>query len=223
MAPPIDAFATPSLAPSRLGLEDKLRVFPELYQVRDEKRCNRIDLIEYQREGISLGLPVLPRAAAGVPGRRSPPTAACRGSPPQHRATMNQTPITDIDAYMTDLGRRARAASRALARADTGAKDAALLAIADAIDRSRAAIAAANRPDLEAGAAKGLDAALLDRLELTPRAHRRHDRGAAPDRRACRTPSVPSPTSTTAPPVSRSGGCGCRWGSSASSTSPAPT
>ncbi len=81
---------------------------------------------------------------------------------------MHQTQISDIDAYMTDLGRRARAASRLLARASTGAKNLALGAIADAIDLSRDAIASANRADLEAGAAKGLDAALLDRLELTP-------------------------------------------------------
>ncbi len=81
---------------------------------------------------------------------------------------MNDIQTTDIDSYMADLGRRARIASRALARASTGAKNRALCAIADAIDGSREAIAGANRQDLDAGAAKGLDAALLDRLELTP-------------------------------------------------------
>jgi len=81
---------------------------------------------------------------------------------------MNDNRITDIDDYMADLGRRARAASRALARASTGAKNQALTAIADAVDASRAALSDANRQDLEAGAAKGLDDALLDRLELTP-------------------------------------------------------
>jgi glutamate-5-semialdehyde dehydrogenase len=81
---------------------------------------------------------------------------------------MSHPAINDIDAYMADLGRRARAASRDLARAGTKAKDLALHAIADAIDGSRDALAAANREDLDAGAAKGLDAALLDRLELTP-------------------------------------------------------
>jgi glutamate-5-semialdehyde dehydrogenase len=78
---------------------------------------------------------------------------------------MSHETITDIAAYMADLGRRARAASRDLARASTKAKDEALNAIADAIDASRAALGAANAQDL--GAAKGLDAALLDRLELT--------------------------------------------------------
>ena len=43
---------------------------------------------------------------------------------------MNQTPITDVAAYMQELGAQARAASRALARANTGQKDAALLAVA---------------------------------------------------------------------------------------------
>ncbi len=81
---------------------------------------------------------------------------------------MKATQIDDIDSYMNDLGRRARAASRDLARASTRDKDLALTAIADAIDASREGIGAANRRDLEAGAAKGLDAALLDRLELTP-------------------------------------------------------
>ena len=81
---------------------------------------------------------------------------------------MSEQPITDVAAYMADLGSRARAASRALARAETRAKDNALLAIAEAIDASREVIAAANAEDLAAGAAKGLDAAMLDRLALTP-------------------------------------------------------
>ena len=81
---------------------------------------------------------------------------------------MSEQPITDVAAYMADLGSRARAASRALARAETRAKDNALLAIATAIDASREVIAAANAEDLAAGAAKGLDAAMLDRLALTP-------------------------------------------------------
>ncbi len=76
--------------------------------------------------------------------------------------------IIDITAYMRDLGQRARAASRLLARATTGRKNAALQAIADDIGSSREALMTENRRDLEAGAAKGLDSALLDRLELTP-------------------------------------------------------
>jgi glutamate-5-semialdehyde dehydrogenase len=81
---------------------------------------------------------------------------------------MSQETANDINAYMAELGRRARAASRVLARAGTGAKDQALHAIADTIDSRRSAITAANGQDLESASAKGLDAALLDRLQLTP-------------------------------------------------------
>ena len=80
---------------------------------------------------------------------------------------MSERQISDIDAYMSGLGQRARAASRDLARAATRSKNAALLAIASEINDRRHAIVSANRVDLERGAAKGLDAALLDRLELT--------------------------------------------------------
>ncbi len=76
--------------------------------------------------------------------------------------------ITDVAAYMQELGARARIASRALARATTGQKDAALLAIAAGLDANRNSLMVENRKDMKAGAAKGLDAALLDRLELTP-------------------------------------------------------
>jgi glutamate-5-semialdehyde dehydrogenase len=79
-----------------------------------------------------------------------------------------ETKITDVGDYMSDVGRRARAASRSMARASTRAKNAALNAIASDLDASRERLALANAADLEAGAAKGLDAALLDRLELTP-------------------------------------------------------
>ena len=75
--------------------------------------------------------------------------------------------VTDVSAYMQDLGRRARIASRAIAaNGDTAAKNAALHAIANDLDARRNDLIAANRRDLEAGAAKGLDAALLDRLGL---------------------------------------------------------
>jgi glutamate-5-semialdehyde dehydrogenase len=81
---------------------------------------------------------------------------------------MHDPDITDVAAYMATVGARARAAARAMARAETAAKDAALGAIAAALDGARDALGQANAADLEAGAAKGLDAALLDRLELTP-------------------------------------------------------
>ncbi len=80
--------------------------------------------------------------------------------------SQTETRISDIGAYMAELGQRARAASRRLAAADSNAKNAALNAIADDLEANRAALIEENRRDLEAGRAKGLDAALLDRLEL---------------------------------------------------------
>lgn len=74
----------------------------------------------------------------------------------------------DIKKYMNELGQKARAASRELNRANTGQKNAALLAIADAIESRSPELLAANKIDMDAGAKNGLDEALLDRLELNP-------------------------------------------------------
>ena len=73
----------------------------------------------------------------------------------------------DIKEYMQTVGRQARAASRRLATASTAEKNAALLHIAAAIRRDKAALLAANAEDLAAARAAGLEAALLDRLTLT--------------------------------------------------------
>ncbi len=74
----------------------------------------------------------------------------------------------DVKQYMQSVGQRARAASRDMARAKTAAKNAALLNIAAAIESDQAALLAANAKDLAQGRLDGLDAALLDRLELNP-------------------------------------------------------
>lgn len=73
-----------------------------------------------------------------------------------------------VQDYMHNLGRQARAASRLMAAADTGRKNSALLAIGEAVDAARELLAAENARDMDAGRTNGLDAALLDRLELTP-------------------------------------------------------
>jgi glutamate-5-semialdehyde dehydrogenase len=70
-------------------------------------------------------------------------------------------------AAVTDLGRRAKAASRALGTASTDAKNGALLAAADVLEERAPEILAANREDLDAAAAAGMDAGPLDRLRLT--------------------------------------------------------
>jgi glutamate-5-semialdehyde dehydrogenase len=67
---------------------------------------------------------------------------------------------------VAELCLTAREASRALAALPTGTKDAALHAIADALEAATDEILAANALDMEAGRAAGLDAALLDRLAL---------------------------------------------------------
>ncbi len=72
----------------------------------------------------------------------------------------------DVKQYMQDLGQRARAASRAMARANTGAKNDALLHIATALEAAQAELIAENARDLEQGRKDGLDEALLDRLAL---------------------------------------------------------
>jgi glutamate-5-semialdehyde dehydrogenase len=76
--------------------------------------------------------------------------------------------MPDIDSYMNTLGVQARAAARIMARATTAQKNAALLAMVDAIETARSNLLAANAADLTAAGAKGLDAAMLDRLTLTP-------------------------------------------------------
>ena len=73
----------------------------------------------------------------------------------------------NVAAYMTQLGQQARAAAREVARSSTDVRNHALSATADALDRARSELAQANQKDLENGRANGLDAAMLDRLELT--------------------------------------------------------
>ena len=75
--------------------------------------------------------------------------------------------IRDIKLYMRQVGVEARAASRVLARADTIAKDSALVAAAAAIRRDAARLLAANAEDVAEARAGGLEPALLDRLALT--------------------------------------------------------
>jgi len=73
----------------------------------------------------------------------------------------------DITAHMHQLGRQARAASRAMARANTATRNRALELIAAAIERDAAELRAANGQDLDAAQAAGLAPALMDRLALS--------------------------------------------------------
>lgn len=76
-------------------------------------------------------------------------------------------PNLDVEAYVMQLGQQARAASRLLASTTTAQRNAALEATAETIEQHRAQLQSANREDLENGRAAGLDAAMLDRLQLT--------------------------------------------------------
>ena len=75
--------------------------------------------------------------------------------------------INDVNAYMEELGRAARAASRHTAAASTSAKNTALLAMAQQIRAQQDVLLAANAADLEEALRNGLEASLIDRLTLS--------------------------------------------------------
>ncbi len=81
---------------------------------------------------------------------------------------LDKTKTGDVAAIMAEIGARARAAAVPLAIASTESKNTALLAMADAIVASQAAILAANAIDMANGEKAGLSSAMLDRLKLTP-------------------------------------------------------
>ena len=74
----------------------------------------------------------------------------------------------DIKAHVHQLGRQAREAARALARADTDAKNRALAAMAAEIRRHSQAILKANATDVAHAKGEGRDGAFVERLTLTP-------------------------------------------------------
>ena len=69
---------------------------------------------------------------------------------------------------LTETGKRARAASRVLACTTTGQRNAALTAIAAALEVNAAAVLAENEKDLAAAKENGMIASTQDRLRLTP-------------------------------------------------------
>jgi len=72
----------------------------------------------------------------------------------------------DVRDYINQLGQQARVAARTLSQATTRTKNNALLSIASIITENSEKLVAINKKDLDAGEKNGLDAALLDRLEL---------------------------------------------------------
>ena len=71
-----------------------------------------------------------------------------------------------MTSAMLDMGKRARAAARGLALAETGQKNRALLAMAAEIRKAASAILAANAEDVKAASAKELKSSFIDRLTL---------------------------------------------------------
>ena len=75
--------------------------------------------------------------------------------------------MDDINTYIRTAAQNAKAAYFALAAASSAAKNQALLYMADGLLQNQAALLAANAEDMAAARSKGLDNALLDRLQIT--------------------------------------------------------
>ncbi len=79
---------------------------------------------------------------------------------------LDQVNRTDVATVMADIGAKAKEAARTLAFAPSDVKNAALNAMADAIEESTEEILAANSADLEAAEANGMAGSFVDRLTL---------------------------------------------------------
>ena len=76
---------------------------------------------------------------------------------------------SSIKQMMQDIGKRARSASRAMARASSTQKNQALLHIAKLVREQSAQIQKVNQGDIERAKSGGQDAAFIDRLTMTPK------------------------------------------------------
>ena len=76
---------------------------------------------------------------------------------------------SSIKQMMQDIGKRARSASRAMARASSEQKNQALLHIAKLVREQSAQIQKVNQGDIERAQSSGQDAAFIDRLTMTPK------------------------------------------------------
>ena len=80
------------------------------------------------------------------------------------------TPHQSIDQQIAEIGQRARAASREMAKAGTRQKNESLTRLAELIQAHRAQLKSANQTDLDRAGAAGHDAAFIDRLTLSDKA-----------------------------------------------------
>ena len=85
-------------------------------------------------------------------------------------ATQAAPPVpADLESGMLEMGRRARAAARALALAGPQSRSAAIAGMAAALRARAGQVLAANAADLDDARAKGMAAAMMDRLALDPK------------------------------------------------------
>ncbi len=82
--------------------------------------------------------------------------------------SLHPASFSTLEDYMSEVGQAARAAARVLATVSPQQKRTALLAVASVIRASAESIEAANAKDVEGATERGLSAAMIDRLLLTP-------------------------------------------------------
>ena len=82
---------------------------------------------------------------------------------------MSTEKVSAIKEMMQDIGKHARSASRAMARASSEQKNEALLHIAKVVRQHSEEIQRVNQVDVERAKVNGQDAAFIDRLTMTPK------------------------------------------------------
>lgn len=109
-------------------------------------------------------------AEIGTPQDAAAPTASIAPSPPTTSSVAGSRSAASTSSVPTvaDLAANARVASRRLALLSRAEKDAALHAVADALDAATERIVAANAEDVARGRDNGMTDGLVDRLTLTP-------------------------------------------------------
>jgi glutamate-5-semialdehyde dehydrogenase len=85
---------------------------------------------------------------------------------PETAAALGSAPVAPAEA-VREVAEKAKAAAVALAAASRSVKDAALLAMAEALSAACAELLAANELDVQRAAANGTSIAMIDRLTLT--------------------------------------------------------
>src|SRR3972149_4180308 len=104
----------------------------------------------------------------------------------------------DIKSYIEEKGKKAREGARRLATLSTAVKNNALIAMAEAIELDADRLKRENRKDIEAGKARSLSSAMIDRLTLNDKRIKEmsrppHSSSRAPSALPAAGPSCPLP------------------------------